>query len=79
MVVEKQSLETREELERSVTEALQSARVSTQTIVIVARSGRVFLYGYTYSLDERRRIEAVTQTVPGVSSVENHLCVSLFA
>lgn len=79
MVAEKQSPQTNEELELQVTYALQSARVSTQRIVIVARSGRVFLYGYAYSLDERKRIEAFTLTVPGVSFVENHLCVNLFA
>jgi len=74
-----QDSQVNQELERNVAHAFQFDGISIQGMVIVARSGRVFLYGYASSQDERSRIEAVTRAVPGVSSVENHVCVNLFA
>jgi osmotically-inducible protein OsmY len=53
--------------------------VSTQRITVKVKDGQVFLYGYAYSLEERASLETIALSVPGVSSVENQLCVNLFA
>jgi osmotically-inducible protein OsmY len=79
MVVEQDSSQMNQELERNVAHTLRSMGLSGQSIIIIARGGRVYLYGYAYSLEERCRIEDVTLAAPGVSSVENYLCVNLFA
>lgn len=50
-----------------------------QRMTVRVAGGRVFLYGYAYSLEERANLETLALSVPGVSAVENYLCVSLFA
>jgi osmotically-inducible protein OsmY len=53
--------------------------VFAQRITVRVEGGRVFLYGEAYSLEERANLETLALSVPGVSTVENHLCVNLFA
>jgi osmotically-inducible protein OsmY len=50
-----------------------------QRMTVRVEGGRVFLYGDAYSLEERAHLETLALSVPGVSTVENHLCVNLFA
>lgn len=50
-----------------------------QRMTVRVEGGRVFLYGDAYSLEERAYVETLALSVLGVSSVENYLCVNLFA
>lgn len=50
-----------------------------QRITVRVEGGRVFLHGCVYSLEERANLETLALSVPGVSAVENYLCVNLFA
>jgi osmotically-inducible protein OsmY len=69
-----------EEVGDKVLRAVQlTLGVFAQTITIRVEGGRVFLYGYAYSLEERAKLETLALSVPGVSAVENYPCVNLFA
>ena len=50
-----------------------------QRMTVRVAGGRVFLYGYAYSIEERANVETIALGVPGVCAVENYLCVNLFA
>jgi osmotically-inducible protein OsmY len=69
-----------EEVGDKVLRAVQlTLGVFAQRITVRVEGGRVFLYGYAYSLEERANLETIALGVPGVSAVENYLCVNLFA
>jgi osmotically-inducible protein OsmY len=69
-----------EEVGDKVLRAVQlTLGVFAQRITVRVEGGRVLLYGDAYSLEERAHLETLALSVPGVSTVENYLCVNLFA
>ena len=42
-------------------------------VQVIAKEGKVLLFGYVDTLELKSRIEAVAQSIPGVRIVTNHL------
>jgi osmotically-inducible protein OsmY len=61
---------------RSVLNHALGTRASQISVSIEGTT--VTLSGIVHSPDQRDQVETLTRTVPGVSAVRNHVCISLF-